>query len=60
MIGIKGLVLGFLIGLVFFSIVFLAHINPGEFWTFMAQSIVDNAIFCVMFVIFVLVTGISV
>lgn len=60
LVGIKGLLLGFLAGMVVFSACFLAHINSGEFMTFIAQSIVDNAIFCIMFIVVVLVTGISV
>jgi ABC-type transporter Mla maintaining outer membrane lipid asymmetry permease subunit MlaE len=57
---VKCFIFGMLIGIVCFSIGYLLNYNPREFMIMLAQSIVDNAIFCVMFIIVVLVTGISV
>lgn len=38
---------------------FLFHNSRHDFCVFLAQSIVDNAIFCGMFIVVVLVTGIN-
>lgn len=54
----KNFILGVLIGIVMFATCILIAHSGKEFVLFLSQSIVDNAIFCGMFIVVVLVTGI--
>ena len=55
----KWFIAGFLISLVLACLCFLISVSRHDTAIFVAQSIVDNAIFCVMFIVVVIVTGIS-
>ena len=55
----KSFLIGILLSIVTFALLFLLHTNRHDFCVFLAQSIVDNAIFCGMFIVVVLVTGIN-
>jgi hypothetical protein len=55
----KWFVFGFLLALIITSLGYILHVNRPEATLFLAQSVVDNAIFCGMFIIVVIVTGIN-
>lgn len=55
----KWLIVGFLSTLIVACLCFLFHAGYHEAAVFIAQSIVDNAIFCLMFLVVVIITGIS-
>ena len=55
----KWLIIGFLATLIVACLCFLFHNSCHEAAIFIAQSIVDNAIFCLMFLAVVVITGIS-
>ena len=56
---IKCTVLGLLATLIILCTCFLFNNNCHDASIFIAQSIVDNAIFCLMFIMVVLITGIN-
>lgn len=55
----KYFILGFLATVVITCLCFLTVNNSHDAAVFISQSIVDNAIFCFMFLIVVIITGIS-
>ncbi len=55
----KWFIFGFLLALIVTCMGYLFHIGRPEATLFLAQSVVDNAIFCGMFIIVVIVTGIN-
>jgi hypothetical protein len=55
----KWLIVGFLATLIVACLCYLFHNSYHEAAIFIAQSIVDNAIFCLMFLAVVVITGIS-
>lgn len=55
----KGFVVGILLTLIICALCYLFSHNRHDLFVFLAQSILDNALFCGMFIIVVLVTGIS-
>jgi len=55
----KWLIVGFLATLIIACLCFLISLGWHEAAVFIAQSIVDNAIFCLMFLAVVVITGIS-
>ena len=55
----KWLMVGFLSTLIVACLCFLFSLGHHDAALFVAQSIVDNAIFCLMFLIVVIITGIS-
>ena len=56
---IRSLVLIVLIVLIALCLQFLLQNNTHEAIVFVAQSVLDNAIFCIMFILVVLITGIN-
>lgn len=56
---LKGCVAGLLISAIVACLCFLINNSYHDTAVFIAQSIVDNAIFCGMFILVVLMTGIS-
>lgn len=56
----KWLIVGFVGTLVVTCMCFLINVDSHEAAKFLAQSIVDNAVFCIMFLIVVIVTGINI
>ena len=55
----KSFIIGLFLSVICFAVMFLFNAGRHDFLVFLAQSLVDNAIFCGMFIIVVLVTGIN-
>ena len=55
----KYVIIGFLAGLIIMCLCYLLSIDLHSATVFIAQSVLDNAIFCAMFIAVVMITGIS-
>lgn len=56
---IKGIIAGMLITIIACALCYLLFYGRHDLFVFLAQSTIDNALFCGMFILVVLVTGIN-